>query len=134
MACFLVPASEAVVTTVIEKIARSKESNKHDLAVQAESGSLKVSFSEKLGWLNRMLWGGSALLAFEHLWHGEVVPTFPFLTAVSDGETSEMLHEMGTAGVGMAVLVTAVWACMVAVSSIISKRSASASDKTQKEV
>ena len=134
MACFLVPASEAVVTTVIEKIARSKENDKQDLTVKAESGSLRVSFSEKLGWLNRMLWGGSALLAFEHLWHGEVVPTFPFLTAVSDGETSEMLHEMGTAGVGMAVLVTAVWACMVAVSSIISKRSASASDNIQKEV
>ncbi|MBO4265653.1 MAG: hypothetical protein J5910_00510 [Lachnospiraceae bacterium] len=134
MACFLVPASEAVVTTVIEKIARSRENEKKDLTVTAETDNLKVSFSEKLGWLNRMLWGGSALLAFEHLWHGEVVPTFPFLTAVSDGETSEMLHEMGTAGVGMALLVTAVWGCMVAVSVIIGKRGVHASDDIRKEV
>ena len=34
----------------------------------------KVTFSRKLKWLNTMLWGGAALLAFEHVWHGEVVP------------------------------------------------------------
>lgn len=26
-----------------------------------------------MNWLNNMLWGGSALLAFEHVWHGSVV-------------------------------------------------------------
>ena len=134
MACFLVPASEAVVTTVIEKVVRSKENKNGDLTVKADADGLKVSLSEKLGWLNRMLWGGSALLAFEHVWHGEVVPTFPFLTAVTNGETSEMLHEMGTAGVGMAVLVTAIWGCMVFASSVISKRKVAASEETQKEV
>ena len=134
MACFLVPASEAVVTTVIEKVVRSKENKNGALTVKADADSLKVSLSEKLGWLNRMLWGGIALLAFEHVWHGEVVPTFPFLTAVTNGETSEMLQEMGTAGVGMAVLVTAIWGCMVAASSVISKRKVAASEETQKEV
>ena len=106
MACFLVPATEAIVTTVLEKVLKQKNN----------------AFSVKLGWLNKMLWGGSALLAFEHVWHGEVVPFFPFLTAVKDGNTAEMLHEMGTAGVSMAVLVTAVWGVMVAVSSFIEKR------------
>ena len=106
MACFLVPATEAIVTTVLEKVLKQKSN----------------AFSVKLGWLNKMLWGGSALLAFEHVWHGEVVPFFPFLTAVKDGNTAEMLHEMGTAGVSMAVLVTAVWGVMVAVSSFIEKR------------
>lgn len=106
MACFLVPTTEAIVTTVLEKVLKQKNSD----------------FSVKLGWLNKMLWGGSALLAFEHVWHGEVVPFFPFLTAVKDGNTAEMLHEMGTAGVSMAVLVTAVWGVMVAVSSFIEKR------------
>ena len=69
-----------------------------------------------------MLWGGSALLAFEHLWHGEVIPTFPFLTAVRNGETADMLAEMGTAGVGMAVLVTLIWGGMVVASSVMEKR------------
>ncbi len=118
MACFLVPASEAVITTVAEKIVRSKE---HDSEVA--SGEVpKVHFSEKLGWLNKMLWGGSALLAFEHIWHGEVIPTFPFLTAVQNGETADMLAEMGTAGVGMAVLVTLIWGLMAVASSAIAKR------------
>lgn len=70
-----------------------------------------------------MLWGGSALLAFEHIWHGEVVPWFPFLTAAANPEDAmAMLHEMATTGVTMAVLVTAVWAGMVAVSNVIEKR------------
>ena len=82
----------------------------------------KVKFSAKLKWLSNLLWGGSALLAFEHIWHGEVVPFFPFLTAVQNGETADMLAEMSSAGVTMAVLVTAVWVCMLIVSSIIEKR------------
>lgn len=82
----------------------------------------KTPFSAKLGWLNKLLWGGSALLAFEHVWHGEVVPFFPFLTAVESGETAEMLAEMGSAGVMMAVLVTAAWGGMLAVSSAVEKK------------
>ncbi len=62
------------------------------------------------------------MLAYEHLWHGEVVPFFPFLTAVQSGETAEMFAEMGSAGVVMAVLITAVWGGMLAVSSLIEKR------------
>jgi hypothetical protein len=66
-----------------------------------------------------MLWGGSALLAFEHIWHGEIVPFFPFLTnAVNPADRLEMLHEIATSGVMMAVLVTAVWAVMVAVATV----------------
>ncbi len=112
MACFTVPAAEAIITTVAKKIVKNKETTETD----------KISFSTQLGWLNKMLWGGSALLAFEHVWHGEVVPYFPFLTAVENGEASEMLHEMATTGVTMAVIVTAVWGLMVLVSNVIEKR------------
>ena len=78
-----------------------------------------------------MLWGGSVLLLLEHIWHGEVVPWFPFLTAMNDPEeTSQMLHEMFTVGVGMAVLVTAVWVGMCMVSRSILKRRPK-SDKTE---
>ena len=62
-------------------------------------------------------------MAFEHVWHGEVVPWFPFLTATSNpADAAQMLHEMATAGVAMAILVTAVWAGMLVVSSVIEKR------------
>ena len=125
MACFTVPAAEAIITTVAEKIIKAKEKKALSGAVDTknESGEEKIAFSTKLGWLNKMLWGGSALLAFEHVWHGEVIPTFPFLTAVKDGEAAEMLHEMATAGVTMAIFVTAAWGIMVWVTNIIEKRS-----------
>lgn len=119
MACFIVPATEAIVTTVAEKIIKSKENASEVTAEDMPS----ISFSTKLGWLNKMLWGGSAMLAFEHVWHGEVIPAPPFLTAVKTGDVSQMLSEMGTVGVMMALVVTTVWLGMVAVSSIVSKKS-----------
>ena len=115
MACFLVPVAEAVVTTIATKVIEKKE--------KSSGLSGKIPFSRKLKWLNNMLWGGSALLAFEHVWHGEVVPWFPFLTAASNPEdAAEMLHEMATVGTTMAILVTHVWLGMLAVSRSIEKR------------
>lgn len=125
MACFLVPATEAVVSTVVTKVVETKEEKAADTSGQQEivPGEEKLPFSRKLKWLNNMLWGGSALLAFEHVWHGEVVPWFPFLTAAADpGDAAEMLHEMSTVGVTMAVLVSAVWVGMVAASKLLEKR------------
>lgn len=125
MACFLVPAAEAVVTTIAAKVMKSREKEETVMLSLADGSvqeTAKIPFSTKLGWLNKLLWGGSALLAFEHLWHGEVIPSFPFLTAVESGETAGMLTEMGSAGIMMAVLVTVVWAGMLAVSSAAEKR------------
>ena len=126
MACFLVPAAEAVVTTIVTKVVKKNE-HKVEAAVSSDeihTEAPKIKLSEKLSWLNKMLWGGVALLLLEHIWHGEVVPWFPFLTAMNDPEeTSQMLHEMFTVGVGMAVLVTAVWVGMCMVSNAILKRS-----------
>lgn len=120
MACFLVPAGEAVLTTVAARMMRNREETQENTPAKMQAAG--IPFSAKLGWLNKMLWGGSALLAFEHLWHGEISPVFPFLTAVQNGETAGMLAEMGTNGVLMAVLVTGVWAGMVAVASVLEKR------------
>ena len=125
MACFLVPATEAVVTTIVTAVVKSKEKDKN-VNVSLPDGSTeertKIKFSTKLGWLNKLLWGGSALLAFEHLWHGEISPFFPFLTAVQNGETADMLQEMAHSGVAMAILVTAAWGVMLIVSSVLENR------------
>lgn len=126
MACFIAPAAEAVVTTVATHLIKTNEAKNADIVSEEMP---KVTLSHKLGWLNKMLWGGSALLAFEHLWHGEVSPVFPFLTAVANGETQEMLNEIGTNGVTMAVLVTAVWAGIVLVSNNIEKNATKDSAK-----
>ena len=131
MACFVVPAAEALITTVASAVIKKKEKTGAAQIAAAEvvEKAEKIPFSVKLGWLNKLLWGGSALLAFEHVWHGEVVPWFPFLTAAADPtDAAVMLHEMSTVGVSMAVLVTVVWVGMLAVSVMLEKRPSGVSE------
>lgn len=125
MACFIVPVTEALITTIATKVLEKKE-KKQEVAV--EKGQLSVTnhrehFSGKLKRLNGLLWGGSGLLAFEHLWHGEIQPFFPFLTgAANPTDMAEMLHEMSTVGVSMAVAVTLVWGVITYAEAKIEKR------------
>jgi hypothetical protein len=110
MACFLVPMGEAIVTTVIQKVVENNEKK----AGVAKTNNVGAKWSQRLGWLNKMLWGGVMLLALEHVWHGEVVPWPPFLTAMNNpGEVAPMIHEIATVGVAMAIAVTIVWGIIV---------------------
>ena len=125
MACLLVPAAEAVITTIASKVMKSKENEVVEVQHDGEHPEIaeKIPFSHKLKWLSNLLWGGSGLLALEHIWHGEIVPVFPFLTAAENpADMAEMLREMSTVGVAMSAAVTAVWLGMVAVSSIFEKK------------
>lgn len=123
MACFLVSAAEAAIVTAVEKAEEKKELSAVEKKEGAKGEEVKIPLSRKLRWLSHMLWGGAVLLAFEHIWHGEVVPWFPFLTAMSNpADTAEMLHEMMTAGVSMAVLITLVWIGMCIAADAIVKR------------
>lgn len=109
MACFTVPLATAVVAGAVK-------------AALPEAAK-KNPFVAKLGWLGKMMFGGSFLLAIEHIYHGEITFAPPFLTAVKDGDTAGMLHEMATRGVAMAVLLVAVWVAMVVVSTALDKAS-----------
>lgn len=123
MACFLVSTAEALVVTAVEKAEEKKELQAAKEEIKNAEIVNKVPLSRKLKWLANMLWGGAILLAFEHIWHGEVVPWFPFLTAMSDpAEASQMFHEMATVGVAMAVLITLVWVGMCVFADAIIKR------------
>ena len=121
MACFLVSAAEAAVTA-----AAAKEVEKKEVQQSEETGVQQVQvipFSRKLKWLRNMLLGGSVLLMFEHIWHGEITAWFPFLTAAKDpADTAAMLQEIATVGVAMALLVTVVWLVMIAVVAVMEKR------------
>jgi len=108
MACVIVPTVEAVITTAVAKNMERKG---------------KTEVAHKLGYLNKMLWGGSALLTFEHVWHGEITPWFPFLTAAANKhDTQEMFHEMSTVGVSMACLVTLSWVGLMVAYKALVKR------------
>jgi len=97
MACFLVPAGTAIVTTAIGK---------------------KVPEKYHINWLNSMLWGGVVMLAVEHIAHGEIVLYPPFLTA----GLTEVLPEMLRVGVPMTLSIFLIWGIMVAVAARMSKR------------
>lgn len=132
MACFLVPVTEAIITTAVAKLLERRErqgaAGSADAAAGTGAAGVTVSrepFSQKLRRLNALLWGGSALLAFEHLWHGEIQPFFPFLTAAADpADRAEMLHEMATVGVSMSLFVTAAWALASFIADRIAQRDA----------
>ena len=87
MACFTAPLAQALVVTAAKSACKDRT---------AKSAN---PFVRRLGWLQKMLFGGSFLLAIEHVWHGEITWRYPFLTAVKDGNTADMLHEIATLGV-----------------------------------
>lgn len=102
MACFLVPMGEAIGVSIAQKAVKDKEKKE------------QIKKKWRLDWLSKLLWGGTILLAIEHIWHGEVVPWPPFLTAMKNpADIPEMLHEMATSGIAMAGAITATWGIMV---------------------
>ena len=87
MSCFLVPLTQAVVTSAYRKMNRRPGSS---------------VFSRNLHSLELMLWGGTAMLLVDHAVNGEL-----FLPV--------NWKELLTVGLPMSVVVTAVWAIFVLV-------------------
>ena len=80
MACFIVPLTQAVATTIYRKVTKQSD----------------TFVGRNLKTLEQMLWGGSVMLLIDHLINGELF--------------AWNLHEVLTIGVPMSVVVTAVWA------------------------
>jgi len=99
MACFIVPMTLGIVTTLFRK---------------------KIPESLKIGWLNIMIWGGVFMLAVEHIAHEEVVLYPPFLTAMQNpADIPVMLQEMTTVGGTMTITIICIWIVLVAISQRI---------------
>ena len=99
MSCFIVPLTQALVTTAYRK--------RHEASIHnPESSTLK----RHLPALEKMLWGGSVMLVVDHIINGEVTWRYPFFTALENaGGASVMLKEMLTVGLPMSVVLTLVW-------------------------
>ncbi len=64
--------------------------------------------------LELMLWGGSAMLIVDHIINGEIIPFFPFFSALlTEGGAVALLRAMLSGGVPMSIVVTAIWAVSV---------------------
>ncbi len=110
MACFLVTAAVATVTTVFRK---------------------KIPEKWHINWFNIMAWGAVIALLVEHIVHNEIVPWPPFFTAMSNpADFHQMLVEMLQIGVPMLIAVTLTWLAMV----IIYNRITMPVDKTETSV
>lgn len=102
MACFIVPMSLGIVTTIFRK---------------------KIPENLKIDWLNIMIWGGVIMLAVEHIAHKEVVLFPPFLTAMqTPSEIPVMLQEMAVIGGTMTLAIVSIWLIMVFVSQKIMQK------------
>lgn len=120
MACFTVPLAEAVVLTAVKKIAFKRNADSVINEAEMTKNQKIAVLKEKFRILEKMLYGGSFLLAVEHLYHGEISPVPPFLTAMKNpAEIPEMLREMTTVGVGMALLTTVVWAAGIGILALV---------------
>ena len=104
MACFTAAIPEVIAVHIIKKVVEKKE------AQNPRTDSGKIAWSTKLSALITMLWGGIFLLAIEHIWHGEIVPFPPFLTAMQSAEETQiMLNEILLIGGAMDIFIPAVW-------------------------
>lgn len=116
MACVVVPALEGLVVYGLATIISSQ------VFKNSIFGIRKDLIVHNLHSLSGYLLGGAFLLAIEHIWHGEISFSFPFLTAMNDpNDTQIMLHEMSTVGVSMAGLVTLFWLFTVIIPVIFKK-------------
>ncbi|NLT43448.1 MAG: hypothetical protein GXX93_12290 [Anaerolineae bacterium] len=129
MACFLAPAGVAIVTTIAQKVVKNKE----EKPIGEQTAHTRGKWTQRLRWLNTMLWGGVVLLALEHLWHGEVVPWPPFLTAMqTPGEVGPMLHEILTYGLTMTAVILVAWGIVVGIVELRSRDRRTSEAKPEK--
>lgn len=98
MSCFLVPLTQALVTSAYRK--------NNATAIHSDKAS---ALKRNVPALEKMLWGGSVMLIVDHIINGELTWRFPFFTALNDG-WSIFLHEILAVGVPMSLALTAVWA------------------------
>jgi len=103
MACFIVPLTQAFVTTAIRRGMSKKET------------TLGSSIVRHLPLLEAMLYGGSAMLVVDHIASGELSIVYPFFTALSMAGSDAIWHEVLSVGLPMSIVVTVLWSVIVAI-------------------
>ena len=140
MACFVATAVEAAVISAVRHTHERKMKNQlcsnqttEHLQQTEYTSAPNIIYSDylmsKLQKLSTLLWGGSFLILIEHIWHGEIVPWFPFFTAFKNPDgILPMLYEIATVGTAMAFAVTAAWLIGVSVCYVQDKNRSLLSD------
>jgi hypothetical protein len=125
MACFVAPATVAVVTTVVRKVVEKREAASTTRPSDAPAPRVSSTWTQRLGWLNLMLWGGTIMLVLDHLLSGELTLQAPFLTALqAPGQVDTVLREILVTGGTMTAAVFVIWAMAVVFVELRSKAKA----------
>lgn len=110
MACFMAPMAAAIVIAAFRK---------------------RIPEKYHISWLNKLLWGGVAGLALEHVAHGEIVPYPPFTTAMANpADAAVMMHEIMTTGILMLLACVAAWGLMLIAASYLERRAEAKAKQT----
>ncbi len=105
MACFVAPVTAGMITAACRK---------------------RIPERYHVNWLNYMFLGASVGLVMDHAAGGEIVPFFPFLTAMATAQgASAALGEIATVGTAIVLACIAVWAVAVKASWVMERRSSS---------
>jgi hypothetical protein len=114
MACLIAPATVAIVTTVVRKVVGKKEGVRPVRQADGSTTNVSGKWTQRLGWLNLMLWGGTIVLVLDHLISGELTVSPPFLTAIeTPGAVGPMFREILVTGGAMTAAVFVVWTAMI---------------------
>jgi hypothetical protein len=114
MACFVAPATVAVVTTIVRKVAQKREGTAATQSAGHSCTKVSGKWTVRLGWLNTMLWGGTIMLVLDHILSGELTVRPPFLTALSAPlQTGAVLREILVTGGAMTAAVFVAWGIMI---------------------
>lgn len=104
MACFIFPMVLAMLVTAVTRRAR------------------EAAERLRLSLLSAMLWGGSAILAMEHIWSGEVTLRPPFFTAMKSlSDINVLLREVLTVGPAISAATIGLWGAILAFESYLFK-------------
>ena len=123
MACFTVSAFAGLGVAIARHSVKHVEKKKN-IEPKRDKFGTDAKWSIKLSYLELALFGGSFILALEHIIHKEIVFYPPFLSALSSPEdTQTMWQEISTIGVAMFAILVISWAIGVFVYDYVSYKS-----------
>ncbi|MCR5028831.1 MAG: hypothetical protein K6A31_06195 [Fibrobacter sp.] len=108
MSCFVVPLTEAVLTSLTTVVIE------HTYKKDSEKAILRDTIVKEGKLLSKMLWLVTGALIIDHILNGELMASYPFFTAATSPEgVATMIEEISTVGVAIAAFTTLVWGILV---------------------
>ncbi len=111
MACFIVPMTQAIATSIARR------------RMKGRVETTENPWLHQLPKLELMLWGGTLMLIVDHILNGEMTWEYPFFTILAHKEGFHlMMGEMLGVGLPMSVVISLFYVGLVARETFVHKR------------